>query len=774
MEKKSNKKVGEKSLTSKIVRGLWIAFLAGILLLPIFVFSVSINLFNLYGGLPSYRSLENPETDLSSELISSDGVVLGRYFRFNRSPVPYDSISPALINTLIATEDIRYWDHSGIDPIAIARAGFGVLKYTVTFGNASLDGGGSTITQQLAKNLFKTRSEQTKGLLSDVKYLSMVIIKVKEWLVAVELESNYTKQEILAMYLNTVDFGSNAYGIKAASSTFFGKTPYELNHQEAAVLVGLQKAVTYYNPFYNPENSLRRRNVVLNQLAKYDFLDKVVVDSLKSSPIELSYEVENQNTGLAPYFRKIMSDILTVWGKENGYDVWADGLKVYTTVDSRMQIAAEKAMNTQMAELQKTFDAHWKGRNPWIDNDGREIKDFIETASRRTDRYRGLVRKYGAGHDSINIVMNTPVRMKIFTWQGEIDTLLSPIDSVHHFKRFLQGGFMAMKPQNGHIKAWVGGINHKYFKYDHVKQGKRQPGSTFKPFVYATAIENGYSPCFEVVDAPVTFDLPGQNPPSWTPPNSDGVYSGRTMTIRQAMARSINSITAYMMKQVGPENVVALAKRLGVESNLEAVPSLALGVNDVSLFELVGAYSTFANGGVWTEPIFITRIEDKNGNLIQEFVPRTREAMSEEIAYLMLHMLKGAVEEDGGTGAGIPLDLKIDNEIGAKTGTTNNGSDGWFMGVTKDLVAGAWVGGDEPVIRFRNWLMGQGARTARPIWVNFFTEVYSNPLLGVERGPFQAPVKQLSVEIDCNQYKSRGRQMEYLNFNQYGGGGDDN
>lgn len=753
---------------NKLIKAVWMLFGFGLLFLILFIFSVRVNFLNLYGGLPSYQSLENPNTDLSSQLISADGVVLGRYFRFNRTPVPYDSLSPQLIETLIATEDIRFWDHSGVDPIALGRAGFGVFKNVATLGAVKTAGGGSTITQQLAKNLFKTRTREMNGLLSDVPKLNMLIIKVKEWIVAYELERNYTKQEILAMYLNTVDFGSNAYGIKAASKTFFGKEPKDLDYEEAAVLVGLQKAVTYYNPFFNPNNSLARRNVVLGQLYKYDFINRIQYDSLVSKPIMLNYEVENQNTGLAPYFRSVIADYLRKWGDANGYDIYADGLKIFTTIDSRMQEMAERAMSAHMATLQKNFDDHWRGRNPWIDNNGREIPNFIETAARRTDRYRALVKQYGAGNDSIDVVMNTPVRMRIFTWQGELDTLMSPMDSIRHFKRFLQGGFMAMKPQNGHIKAWVGGINHKYFKYDHVRLGKRQPGSTFKPFVYATAIENGYSPCFEVEDAPVTFELPGQNPPTWTPPNSDNKYSWEKMTIRKAMAKSINSITAYMMKQVGPENVVATAKRLGIESNLEAVPSLALGVNDVSLFELVGAYSTFVNGGVYTEPIFITRIEDKNGNLIQEFVPRTREAMSEEHAYIMLHMLKGATEESGGTGQGIPRELRIDNEIGAKTGTTNNASDGWFMGVTKDLVAGSWVGGDEPVIRHRNWLMGQGARTAMPIWVKFFEQVYQNPLLGVEKGYFQPPVQRLSIEIDCDKYKRNNTRIEYINLDNYG------
>ena len=758
----------KKPWGARLVKLLWTVFLVGILGFILFIYSVRINLFNLYGGLPSYQSLENPTTDLSSQLISADGVVLGRYFRFNRTPVPYDSLSNALIETLIATEDIRFDRHAGIDPIALGRAGFGVVKNVATLGRSGTAGGGSTITQQLAKNLFKTRTKETSGTLSDVPKLGLLISKVKEWLVAYELERNYTKNEILAMYFNTVDFGSNAYGIKAASKTFFGKEPKDINYEEAAVLVGLQKAVTYYNPFYNPENSLRRRNVVLGQLYKYDFIDRTLYDSLVQAPIALSYEVENQNTGLAPYFRTVIADFLNQWGKENGYDIYADGLRIYTTIDSRMQEIAERAMSSHMAKLQATFDDHWKGRNPWIDKDNREIPNFIENAARRTDRYRNLVRQYGAGHDSIDVVMNTPRMMRIFTWQGELDTLMSPMDSIKHFKRFLQGGFIAMKPQNGHIKAWVGGINHKYFKYDHVRRGKRQPGSTFKPFVYATAIENGYSPCFEVQDAPVTFELPGQNPPTWTPPNSDNKYSWEKMTIRTAMARSINSVTAYMMKQVGPQNVVATAQRLGIESTLEAVPSLALGVNDVSLYELVGAYSTFANGGVWTEPIFVTRIEDKNGNLIQEFVPRTREAMSEENAYIMLHMLKGATEEQGGTGQGIPAHLRSDNEIGAKTGTTNNASDGWFMGVTKDLVAGAWVGGDESVIRFRNWLMGQGARTAMPIWTGFFTEVYENPLLGVEKGSFQAPVRKLSIEIDCSRYKLDNRSVEYLDLDNFG------
>jgi penicillin-binding protein 1A len=733
------------SFISRLILFMWISFASGLTLFVLFILSVEANFMNLYGEMPSLKSLENPHNDLASELYSADNVLLGKYFRENRSPVEYEDLSPNLVNALLATEDYRFQKHSGVDLRGLGR----VFVFSILMGRETT-GGGSTLTQQLAKLMFRTRTKKNEGKLSNIKGLRMLIIKTKEWIISVKLERSYTKKEILTMYLNTAEFGSNAFGIKVAAKSFFNKEPSELNLQEASLLVGMLQAPSRFNPHRNPKNATHRRNVVLSQMMKYKFITPEYFDSLKVLPIELEYNVENHNQGIATYFRSVIRNYLLEWADQHGYDLFESGLRIHTTIDSRLQQYAEEAVEEQMAKLQQQFDEHWKGKNPWIDSKGNELPGFLEANIKRTPYYRHLVAKHGRGHDSIMIELKKPKPMKVFSWKGEIDTVMSSMDSLRYFKRFLQTGFMAMEPNTGHIKAWVGGINHKYFKYDHVKQGKRQPGSAFKAFVYAAAIENGYSPCYEAVDLPVTFQVVG-DPPTWTPQNANGKYSGETMTLRQAMAKSVNSITAYMMKKIGPQNVVDVARRMGVQSHLEAVPSLCLGVNDLSIYELVGAYSTFANEGLWNEPFFITRIEDKNGNILQQFVPKTIEALNEETAYLMLHMLTGATEF--GTAVGIGVDLKTDNQIGGKTGTTQNGSDGWFMGVTKDLVGGAWVGGDDRSIRFRSWALGSGGRTAMPIWANFMRKVYADPNLPYTKGEFKKPEK-LSIEINCDKYKN--------------------
>lgn len=725
---------------------IWGILLCVVLLIPAYIWSVNADLFGLYGGMPSLKALENPENDLSSELLSADGVSLGKYFRYNRSQVTYEDLSPELVNTLLASEDHRFYEHAGIDFRGLMRAVVGKL----TFNYA---GGGSTITMQLAENLFNTMTEN-EGKLYKVKGVRDLVIKTKEWMIAAHLEQNFTKEEIIAMYFNTVSFGSNAYGIKAATETFFAKQPSELNYQESATLVGLLQGTTSFSPIYNYDRSLDKRNQVLGKVYRHGYLTQQDLDSLRQQPIDLdNYNVANQNKGLATYFRSVIKNDLMAWCKENGYDLWEDGLKIHTTIDSRMQHYAEQAVKEHMTDLQKLFDEHWKGRNPWIDEKGREIPDFLTSRFKRTDHYRQLVKKYGKNSDSLKIMMKRPRPMTVFSWGGEKDTVMSSLDSLNYYKRFLQTGLMSMDPHTGHIKAWVGGIDHKFFKYDHVKQGKRQPGSIFKTFVYGTAIEQGYPPCFEVADVSITIPVPGG---TWTVPNADGTYgTGEKMTIRQGMARSVNTITAYMMDQVKPQNVVDFAHRVGIESKLDAVPSLALGVSDVSVFELVGAYGTFANQGIYTRPYYITKIEDKNGNIIENFVPKTRQAISQQTAYKMLYMLKGGVEERGGTSVGINMELKIDNEVGGKTGTTNNASDGWYMGITKDLVTGVWVGGDERSIHFRNWYLGQGGKTARPIWEKYMLQVYNDEELGYTKGPFSRPAGGIDVNLDCSRYKTQ-------------------
>ncbi|MFY0626526.1 MAG: transglycosylase domain-containing protein [Reichenbachiella sp.] len=731
-----------------IIRLIWIIVIVSLFGGCGTIFSIKIDAFGLFGGLPSLESLERPESSLASQLYAVDGPTIGNgYYRQNRKPVTYNELSQELITTLLVTEDERFTLHSGIDLRSLIRAVQGYL----TFQNK---GGASTITMQLAENLYST-SSANKGTLYKYPSVGKIITKFKEWIISFQLESNYTKEEIMAMYLNTIEYGSNSYGIKVAAQTFFNKLPSELNYKESAVIVGLINKPTAYNPVLNPERAKGKRTEILYNLHKNDIIDREAFDSLKVSDFDLQYKVANQNQGPATYFRSVIRTHLMAWCKENGYDLFADGLKIYTTIDSRLQLYAEQAVSEQMDTLQSVFIEHLEGDAPWIDKNGNEILDFIDNAIKRTPNYKSLAKKYGDDSDSLEYWLNKPKDMKVFSWKGEIDTTFSLIDSLKYYKHFLQTGFMAMDPHSGHIKAWVGGINHKYFKYDHVRQSRRQPGSTFKPIIYTAAIDLGYSPCYTEVDAPITWIMDDPDNPTWTPSNSSGTYTGETMTIRRAMASSVNSITARVMQKITPRAAVDMARTLGIESPLAAVPTLCLGAGgEVSLSEMVGAYSTFVNQGVWTKPFFITRIEDKNGVVIEDFIPQRREALSEKTAYLMVHMLKGAMEERGGSAHALDPRLKKDNEIGAKTGTTQNASDGWYMGITENLVAGAWVGGDDRSIHFKNWYMGQGGRTARPIWENFMLKVYADPLTGINKSAFRKPTTPLEVELDCDLYQN--------------------
>lgn len=733
----------------KLIKVAWIGFFSITTLVLVGIFSVRINLFNLFGDLPSYKSMENPEAenDLSSVLFSSDGTVLGKYFRYNRNQVSFGEISPKLVEALLSTEDIRFYNHSGIDPKGLLRALIGKLTF-------SFRGGGSTITMQLAENIFRTMTEN-QGHLYKIDFLRPFVIKIKEWIISIQLEKFFTKDEIMAMYFNTIFFGSNSYGINTAASTFFNTTPGNLNYQQAAMLVGMLNAPTRFNPISNPDNALQKRTEVLYNLFKYEFIDRIEFDSIKALPLGVEFVSQDHIGGPAPYFRSVIKPQLIAWSKENGYDLFESGLRIYTTIDSRLQKYAEEAVSKHMTFLQDLFITHWNGENPWRYEDGREIKGFLKSKIKKSERYKKLVARYGKDADSVDIILNTPYKMKVFSWHGEIDTLMSPMDSLGYYKSFLQTGFMSMDPKNGHIKAWVGGIDFKHFKYDHVMQGRRQPGSTFKPFVYTAAIDQGYSPCYTIEDAPVTFSLPGQQPPTYTPKNFNLKFTGEKYTLRRGMSNSKNSITAFVMKEMTtPATVVKYAKELGVENPLEAVPSLCLGTSDVSVYELVGAYSAFVNKGVYTKPYFITRIEDKHGNIIQEFPPRTREVLSEETAFLMTYMLMGGTEEVGGTSRGLSIEVREGNEIGGKTGTTQNASDGWYIGLTKDLVSGVWTGGDERSIHFKNSILGQGARMARPTWDYYMQSVYADSVLGYEKGPFPRPIRPLSVEIDCAKYQN--------------------
>ena len=734
-----------RSWVNKGIRYVWIIFLCIMLGLPLFIFSVQIDLFGLYGGMPNLADVENPENDLSSEIISADGVSLGRYFRFNRSQVTYDQLSPELVNTLIISEDHRFLDHSGIDLPAYLRVAFGLLTFNP-------QGGGSTITQQLAKNLYTRNPDRSlDGHLAILGgYAKRLIEKVKEWAIAIELERNFTKEEIIAMYLNTTEFSSNSYGIKVASETYFGKEPDSLGIMESAVLVGMLQNPSWYNPKNHPERAIKKRNEVLLKLYKSDFEinSREAFDSLSALPLGLNYKVQNQNQGLAPHFRTVLGTYLQRFCKERNIDLWNSGLKIYTTIDSRLQRYAEDALFNQLAKLQGDFSKTWGKRNPWVDdNTRRELKGFLQSRIKTTDYYKYLLNKYGKGSDSIQIMLNLKKPMTIFTYSGEVDTLFSSMDSLNYYKRFLQSGFVAMDPASGHIKAWVGGVNHKYFKFDHVKQSARQPGSTFKPFVYGMAIEAGHSPCEIRKDVSPSFKVPGR---VWSPENSEGGHgTGEEMTIRQALARSVNSVTAQLLQSVGVNNVVEFAHRVGIDSPIDPVPSLCLGTSDVTLLEMVGAYSTFVNSGIYTKPFFVTRIEDKNGNIIENFIPESRQAINEQTAFKMVYMLRGGVEERHGTSMGLSMDVRKDNEIGGKTGTTDNASDGWYVGITHDLVAGAWVGGDERAIHFPSWNFGQGSKTARPIWEKFMLSAYADPATGIEKGHFKRPRSGVDISLDC-------------------------
>lgn len=742
------KKTGYRAL----IRNLWGVFALGLAAIFFYIFCLSTNFLFLFGSTPSTEKLENPSTELASELYTSDGVQIGKYFTENRSPVNYSKISPMLIKALVATEDTRFYEHAGID----AQALLSVFYFTARGEKR----GGSTITQQLAKNLYKTRRQETKGLLGYIPVVSTIIAKTKEWLTAIRLERNYTKEEILTMYLNTVEFGSNAFGVKVAAKTFFNTSPDSLKTEEAAMLVGLVNAPTRYSPKFHPKAALEKRNFVIAKLAKYNILTPQQADSLSKLPIVLQYHVENHYDGPATYFRGAVNEFVKKWcEKENEkagfdkYDVYSSGLKIYTTIDSRMQALAEQAVEERMRSLQAKFYRHWKGKNPWADAKHKEIPGFIEEQAKRTPYYQKLKRLYGNDQKKINELMNTPRKMRVFTWQGEKDTTLSPLDSLRHYKHFLHAGMMSMDPYTGQIKAWVGGINFKYFKYDHVRQARRQPGSTFKPFVYLTAIDTGYSPCDRIRDQRVTINyIENGKPMTWQPDNVTRSYTGINMSLRQAMARSVNSVTAQLTEKVGWEKVAEYAQKLGISGPLQAVPSIGLGSGgDVSVYDMVGAYATFVNNGFHSEPMFVTRIEDRNGNIIQQFAPKQKKVISEETAFLMVHMLKGGMEEPGGTSQALwEYDLwKNNNQIGGKTGTTSNYSDGWYMGITKDLVSGVWVGGEDRSIHFRTSDTGEGSKVALPIFATFMEKVYKNKDLGYTMGPFPKANVKIRKNYHC-------------------------
>ncbi|MGZ5283806.1 MAG: penicillin-binding protein 1A [Bacteroidia bacterium] len=709
---------------------LWIGFFI-LLLIPFLL--ILLIYIGTFGKLPDTNQLENPQTPLATEVFSADGVILGKYYRSNRSPIDFEDLSPALINALIATEDARFYDHAGVD----VRGLFRVFFKTVILMQRN-SGGGSTVSQQLAKNLFPRADNLSKP--------ALVMRKLKEWVLATELERLYTKEEIIAMYLNTVDFGGESIvGIKSAASTFFNKSPGELNESESAVIIGLLKAPTYYNPVRNPRNSLQRRNTVLAQMAKYGYLDEEKYEQLKAKPTKLNYKVESHNEGIGTYMREYLRQWLTKWAAENGYDIYKDGLKIHTSIDSRMQKYAEESTYKHMETQQRHFFNQFKnsGKKPWTD-----FPEIIDFTVKRSERYRAM-KTDGVDENDILRAFNKPSKMKVFTYKGgEKDTFMSPLDSIKYYKYFLQPGFMAMEPNTGNIKVWVGGVNYKFFKYDHVNpKAKRQVGSTFKPFVYTVAINNGFSPCLKVPNTRVVFE----EYDNWSPQNSDNKYGG-FKTLRQGLKESINTITAWIMKNVGIVPVVEMAQKMGITSKLEPVPSLCLGVADISVYEMVGAFNTFNNKGTYIEPTLVTRIEDKNGNLLQEFVPKTVDVLSEQKAYIMVDMLKAVV--NGGTGSRMRYRFNLRMPMGGKTGTTQNNSDGWYMGIIPQLTGGIWVGAEDRAVHFTDMKKGEGAEQALPIWGYFLQKVYADKSLGFdEKLDWKRPAGELGVELDCSKYE---------------------
>ncbi len=711
----------------------------------IYLLMVDNNFLWLFGKSPGMKAIANPVQSEASTIYSADEKVLGHYFRENRMPVTYEEISPMLIKTLISTEDERFYEHFGIDFKAI----FAAVK-DMAGGNAR---GASTITQQLVKNMFKTRTEYSTGALGYIPGVKMLIMKTKEWISAVKIEIFYTKSEILTMYLNTVDFGSNAYGIKTASKTYFKTTPQELTTEQGAVLVGLLKATTFYNPRLNPKNSLQRRNVVLNNLRTHGIITKAECDSLSQIPIKLHYNVSRNYDGKALYFREAVASDLSKWCKENEIDLYADGLKIYTTLDSRMQKYAEEAVNRQMKVVQNNFNNHWGKVNPWQDEQHREIPGFIEDLAKNTTWYKVLTEHFPNQPDSVDHYMNLPHKVKVFDYEtGTQELMISTMDSIRYMEKYMHCGFVAMEPGSGHVKAWVGDIDFGQWKYDKVL-AKRQPGSTFKLFVYAAAMNQGMSPCVTRTDQYVEWDVMEKGEmKKWVPHNADGYFSGGTMSLKGAFARSINSIAVQIAKEVGIANVARTAQAMGIKTPLHEIPALSLGASDVSLLELINSYCTVMNDGMTHDPVLVTRIEDRNGKVIYEHDAQNTQAIPYETAFLMQQMLLGGMTEPGGTTQALwGYDVhKYNTNFGGKTGTSSNHSDAWFVGVTKNLVAGAWVGGEHRCIHFRTGALGQGSRTALPVFGYFMEKVLKDNSLSQYRGMISTePREHIDREYRC-------------------------
>lgn len=718
----------------KIITVAW-SFLAFIIF---YVFAVSVNLFWLFGKSPSLDDIRNPKTAAASEIYSADGVLLGKYFSENRSPVPYDSISPVFFQALISTEDERFYQHHGIDYQGL----FAAVKDAL-HGKAR---GASTISQQLVKNMFRVRTKYSTGLLGKIPGVGILVMKSKEMIIATQIEMVCDKQEILEMYANTVDFGSNAFGIKTAAKTYFNTTPKQLKPEEAAVLVGLLKATSAYNPRINPENSKKRRNTVLNNMYTHRHMLKerfgqVHIDNqgeltaLQNTPVKLNFNVENAYDGKALYFREAVKDYIRE--KCPDVDVYSDGLKIYTTLDSRMQAYAEKAMREQMQTVQNNFNGHWRGMgDPWRDEKGNLIPNFIESKLRDTEAYKMLKARFPENPDSIDHYLRVPHKVKVFSYEGEREEMMSTVDSLKYMLKFMHAGFVAMEPQTGQVKAYVGDIDFKTWKYDKV-QSMRQPGSTFKLFVYAAAMKQGFTPADPIKDEYIrmeVYDKKRDTTTIWQPHNANGRFTNANIPLRSAFAQSINTIAVKLGQEVGIANVVQMAHDMGIRSPLDETPSLPLGSSDVNLFELVNAYGTVANDGMYVEPVLVTKIVDADGDVVFEAPKVEKRALPQTAAFYMQKLLEAGVRDGGGTsqtlGAGMYLGPFAANlDMGGKTGTSNNHSDAWFVGVTPNLVGGAWVGGEFRSIHFRTGRLGQGSRTALPIVAKFMRAVMDDKQL---------------------------------------------
>ena len=757
----------------KIIKWFWILFISPIVLVALLIVMVW-----CFADIPSFEELENPDSKLATQVIAEDGEILTTFHIENRSYVSYDELSPNLVNAAIATEDVRFHNHSGIDFKSLGRVVFKTL-----LGGDSSQGGGSTITQQLAKTLYPR--EDISSRIPGFSKVKMVWIKLKEWITAVKLERNYTKDEIMNMYMNQVFFGSGAYGIKAASQTFFNKSPRELTVEEAATLVGMVNKPTRYNPALNPDKSLTRRNFVISQMEKAGFISEHERDSIQQIPIELSYQVQDHNAGVGPYFRDMLrrtmnakepkrssyaqyedyvvdsllwaDDAFYGWLNKNfkadgsKYNLDKDGLRIYTTINYKMQKYAEEAVAEHLGkDLQKVFwrDIKWKRNKPFSDDIPKETVDQLMKQARRwSDRYR-MMKNNGASESEIRKSFSEKTQMRVFSWnrKGYIDTVMTPDDSIRYYKSHLRAAFMAMEPHTGHVKAYVGGPNYRYFKYDNVRQGKRQVGSTIKPFLYTLAMQEGMTPCDKVVNVPQTFIV---NDTTWTPKSTDkDEWIGQTVTLKWGLTKSSNNISAYLMKQYGPHAMADMMRKMGVGSHIDETYSLCVGSADISVYEMVSAYNTFPSKGVYVSPIFVTRIEDNMGNVIGEFNNKKREAISEYTAYLMANLMQGVV--NSGTGIRLRSKYGLKGEIAGKTGTTNDQSDGWFIGYTPALTAGVWVGAEDRQVHFESLALGGGSNMALPIWGLFMKKVLQDGTLGVyETDRFIAP-PGISLNLDCD------------------------